>query len=239
MTTPRRSALSLTLTGTGWFHALFLTIGLAVAAPAEVMFERAWRLQMGGAEVSGQVLRLWQGTQSCGRSNLDICTTWNVAYGFDAGGWRTTQTSVSQDLYDTLREGGPIAVRYVLADPTINEVDFGWTFFGGMLLFLFALAFGVTGFWGLRVRARRAAQMVLLRDTGTPRRAEVTGLEATRTRVNGRALCHLVWRDETGAMGKSAPRRSDRLPPPGAEITVYADPAGRLPAVWKGDCGSR
>lgn len=239
MATSKRGIWALTLAKPGWIYTLFLAVGLAVAIPALVLFERAAQLQFGGTEVQGQVTRLWQAEETCGRNNLDTCTAYTVAYGFDAGGWRTTQTSVSQDLYATLQEGGPIAVRYVTADPTINEVDFGWTFFGGVMLLLFAIGFGGFGGIALWRRWRNAHRLVTLRETGAVRQAIVTAREATRWRVNRRPQFILRWRDAMGAEGASLAQPVDALPEVGASITVYADSAGKLAPVWAGDSGAR
>lgn len=173
MASTERGVLALTLALPGWVFALFVIIGLGIAVPAEVMFERAWRLQMGGASVEGQVSRLWITTHTCGKGNLDICTDYNVAFAFDSGTWRQTQTKVSQGFYGGLTEGGPIAVRYVRDDPTIIEVEYGWTFFSGTLLLIFALAFLIGGGLGLRWRWLLAQRLVTLRQTGETRQATV------------------------------------------------------------------
>ena len=235
----KRGLWALTFTASGWAFAVFLAIGIAIAVPALVLFEQAARLQFGGVTVQGQVTRLWQATESCGKDNLESCTSYNVAYGFDAGGWRTTQTSVGSDLYASLKESGPIAVRYVRDDPTINEVDFGWTFFGGLMLLLFAMAFG--GFGGVMLlgRVRQAHRLLTLRATGEERQATVTAREATRWSVNRKPQVILRWRDVTGVVGASVAQPPEGLPEVGAGITIYADPDGKLASVWLGDSGAR
>ncbi len=237
--TAKRGVLGLTLVAPGWIFVLLVLIGLGVAIPGEVMFERAWRLQMGGATVQGQVNRLWTSTHSCGKDSMDTCTSYNVDFSFDSGTWRQTQTTVTPFLYGELTEGGPITVRYVKDDPTIFEVEFGWTFFQGLIFMFFALTLLIGASLGLRWRWGLARRMVTLRETGTRRQATVTGLAQTNTTVNGRRLYRLQWRDEAGVSGQSQGWPQAKLPGVGTMATIYADPQGSLPPVWEGDCGAR
>ncbi len=239
MAVSKRGVLGLALASPGWVFALLILIGLGIAVPAEVMFERAWRLQMGGATVEGTVDRLWTSTRSCGKDNMDTCTDYNVDFGFDPGTWRQTEISVTQGFFEALKEGGPIPVRYVRDDPTIIEVESGWTFFEGILFLYVALTFLIGGGFGLGWRRRLAHRLVTLRETGERRQAMVTAQERTNFRVTGTPLYRLRWRDEAGVTGQSQAWPQARLPALGSAVTIYADPAGNLPPVWEGDCGAR
>ncbi len=239
MAAGKRGVMSLTFATPGWIYAILIVVGIGIAIPAEVMFEEAWRLQMGGATVIGQVSRLWLDTHSCGHDNMQTCTSYNVAYGFDSGVWRQTQVEVSREFYSALRESGPIAVRYVVSDPTINEVEFGWTLFGAVVFLAFAAAFALVGGLFLRRRWQEVGRMVHLRETGVQRQAEVTGSDRTGWVINGQTQYAITWLDEAGILGKSLGRRLQTLPATGSQITIYADPDGKLPSVWARDSGLR
>lgn len=107
---------------------------------------------------------------------------------------------------------------------------------------------GILALFGtaLGIRALRIARrMASLRDTGERRSARVTAVERVcwlRRSSNWR----MTWQDEAGQSGRTKLDGQDwwrgpgpGFPPVGATITIYADPTGRLPAVWEGDCGAR
>ena len=148
-------------------------------------------------------------------------------------------TTVGSGFYGTLQTDGPIPVTYLRSDPAVNEVESGWTLFGGLLLLLLALVFGGVGGGALWVRVRKVLQAEGLRAAGVPRRATVTALQPTRFTVNGTRLWRIQWQDETGAVGQSNGRAPGDVPAIGAVVTVYADPAGKRAAVWEGDSGTR
>ncbi len=237
---PKRGQIWLILSVAGWIFLVLIGVGLVLAGPAASALWSGIRLQASGVEVTGQITSRAQGTRSCGRNNLDSCAEFDVGFGFDAAGVRQVGTaSVTAAVYGGLREGGTIGVRYVSGDPATYEVDFGTTLIGAVGLWVVALLFLVPGAMGLAARMRMAARLTRLRDTGALRGAVVTAVERSNTRVNGIQLWVMRWRDEAGAAGQCRMQRQVYLPEVGAAITVYADPEGRLPAVWEGDSGTR
>ncbi len=237
---PKRGRFGLTMSVAGWIFAAMVVVGIGLAVPAVSELRKGWRLEEAGAEVNGRVTALVRGTRSCGKDNMQTCDDYTVGFAYAAaGGVRQGTASVTAGFYGGLRQGGPVGVRYVVDDPAITEVDFGTTLIGAVALWLIALGFAVPGGIGLWFRARLAARLIRLRDEGTMRSAVVTAVERSNTRVNGIQLWVMRWRDDAGVVGKSRMQRQVYLPSLGAAITVYADPEGKLDAVWEGDSGTR
>ncbi len=240
MSDPKRGVVSLVLGNAGWVFAVFLVIGVGVMVPGLVMLDHALRLEAGGADATGTVEKLWAETHSCGKDDMDTCNGYHVRYGFVvAGVHRDDEADVASDFYAGLGEGKPIAVRYLPTDPAINEVEFGFSWFGGAILLLFGLIFGLVGAIPLGLRLRFARRAVALREDGVARGAKVTAKEATNLRINNRMMYVIRWTDSAGVSGKSRSRGADGLPEVGTEIRVFADPEGKVPPVWAGDTGER
>lgn len=110
--------------------------------------------------------------------------------------------------------------------------------FDGGILALFGTALGIRAL----CTARR---MAWLRDSGQRRSARVIAVERVRW-LRRYANWRATWQDEAGQPGRTKLHGQDRrggpgpaLPPVGVTITIYADPDGKLPSVWEGDCGAR
>ena len=240
MVYPKRSRASLIFGDAGWVFGLFLLGGAATGVPALFMLGHAAQLYSQGVPVQGKVDQLWQTQESCGKDNLDSCNRYHVHYSFDAGGPLHEDTaSVGAEFYASLQAGGAIAVRYVRGNPDINEVEGGWSAFGGVLLLLFSLVFTAVAAVAIWTRVRTVLRGERLRDTGLARQATVTGQARTNITVNNRQLWRITWRDDSGAEGQSRGRALPDLPATGTVITIYADPAAAVPAVWDGDFGTR
>ncbi|MEO6299600.1 MAG: hypothetical protein ABIV25_01710 [Paracoccaceae bacterium] len=240
MSYPKRGRLGLMMSVAGWIFAAMIGLGIVLAVPAYSEFRTGWRLDEAGAEVTGRIASLVQGTHSCGKNNLSTCEDFTVGFDFAAAGvgWHGS-ASVSSGFYAGLSEGGSIVVRYVIDDPSITEVDLGTTLIGGVALWLIALGFMVAGGIGLWFRLRMATRLVRLRDDGTMRLATVTSQDRANVRVNGIQLWTMSWLDDAGVVGKSRMQRQKYLADVGAKITVYVDPVGKLPPAWEGDSGTR
>ena len=240
MSYPRRSVVSLVLGKARWLFGLALLVGLALAIPAVHGLEDGWALSFHGSEVTGQVTDMSITTRSCGKNHMDTCTDYNLSFDFEAAGVMTSRTTtVSEATYRSLSLKGAIRVRYVKSDPRLIEVEPGSTLIGGVGLALITLAFLGFGVWGLGAGLRKATRMIRLRETGVPQQVTVLAQVDAKTRINGRAMWRITWADAAGLAGKSRLYRQSDLPAPGTQITVYADPAGKLPSVWEGDCGTR
>lgn len=85
MTFPRRSRVSMVFGDMAWAFCRFLVIGLATGAPALYLLRQGWLLQSRGVSVQGQVEKLWQTSDSCGKDNMDTCTNYHVRCGWAAG----------------------------------------------------------------------------------------------------------------------------------------------------------
>jgi hypothetical protein len=240
MSYPKRSVAQLVFSATGWVLAGLLGLAGGLAIPAVILLGQGWRLDGAGVEVTGQVTRLWLDNAMCAQSPSQSCTYDMVDYVYEAAGATLQgQESVSGPFYAGLHQGGPVQVRYVAQDPGTSEIEIGLTLIGAVFLALLALAIGGAGAFGLWRRLRMARGMVQMRDTGVMRRAMVTSLVPSRIRVNNRQQWVMRWTDSAGAEGRSRMRGVEDLPAAGSEITVYADPAARVPPVWEGDCGTR
>lgn len=240
MAYPRRGVAGLVLTRAGWLFGLAALVGLVLAIPAVRNLQEGWALAMRGVEVKGQVRDMQITTRSCGKNQMDTCTDYNLAFDFEASGVMTHGTAkVGQSTYNGLTLMAPIRVRYLPDDPALTEVEEGTTLVSGVALVALVLAFLGLGLWGLLSRLRNARRMIWLRDEGGMQRARVLAQIDTKTRINGVAMWRITWADASGVASRSRLTRLADLPEVGAEITIYTDPAGRLPSVWEGDCGTR
>ena len=114
MAYPKRSIISLGMGVPGWICLVFLLIGLVFGTVASFQIAKGWRLQTAGVEVRGHVKSLTLRTHSCGKDNMDTCTSYDVSYFFDAGGkGQEAQALVAASFYAGLSEGLALPVRYV------------------------------------------------------------------------------------------------------------------------------
>lgn len=240
MSYPRRGVAGLVLGKAGWLYVVGVLVGLGLGIPAVIGLENGWALSFHGAEVTGQVTDMSITTRSCGKNNLDTCTDYNLSFDFEASGVMTRGAGkVSEGTYRGLALKGPIRVRYLPSDPALTEVEPGATLGGGVGLAGIALAFGGVGVWGLWSSGRKARRMIWLRDFGLEQRVKVTDLVDARTKINNAAMWRITWTDLGGLPARSRLWKRADLSAPGTEVTIYADPAGKLPSVWEGDCGTR
>ncbi|NNU81352.1 hypothetical protein HMH01_12980 [Halovulum dunhuangense] len=149
--------------------------------------------------------------------------------------------AVSIGFYNAVNAGDTLPLRVWSVDPTVNELEPGSTAQAvliGKILSVIGLVGG--GLWFERVW-RRARAAIRVRETGERRTAEVFAHEDARMKKNRVRYHRLVWRDEKHDTGKSLPMAEARIVqfPPGTQVHVYADPAGRLAPVWEGDVGPR
>lgn len=251
MTFARRSVISQVFGVPGLVFGLFGLVGLVFATVGWFSHRGGQDFAAHGVNVLGQVEARWQSTRDCKDSNSNTtrtCTDFNIGYGYEVMGkvWHDTVTTDYQS-YANLAEGLPVMVRYLPSDPgdSVTSLQAGWVDASGGLRVV-GLVFGglggvfvPLGFGGLAWLVRGALRRTALRDTGTARGAVVLAREPTNVTVNGRSQWRIRWTDDAGALGQSRGQSPDSLPQTGDRITVYADPTGRLPAVWEGDSGSR
>ena len=222
----------------GWFgFALFLgsLIWLTHAVPE---LDVAWKLETKGVMTQGRVDRVWREIPPPkGRAGFMF------DYSFVANGAYGGRASTSESEWISLHVGGPIAVWYLPDDPDSHTPYPRMAFWSGLFavfggLFLVSLgAFAVLGIlW-------RFGQMIFLSKRGLRRTATVTGIRKSWRSNFLLQFWTVIWLDETGRAGASNQQivwfHAVEPPAVGATITVYADPSGRLPTVWEGDCGAR
>lgn len=251
MSYPRRGLFSQVFGVIGLVSAIFLVIGSVFSVVGWLSWRSAQEFQANGVDVMGRVEKRWESTHDCKDNNSNVtrtCTDFNVGYAYEVAG-KTLHDSATTDYntYADLAEGTPIKLRYLPGDPGDSVTSFDPDTVdaaGGMTVL--ALVFGglgglfvLFGGGGLLWLIRGALRRNRVRDGGTARGAVVLAREETNVRVNNRVQWRIRWKDDTGAMGQSRAQPPDGLPEVGARITVYADPTGRLPAVWEGDSGSR
>lgn len=224
----------------GWVPLVMAVSGLFLVGLAAKQTFRAVDLAYHAATVTGQVTSLTHGTHSCGKRGHSTCEDYKIEYRFTVNDRLVRgSASVSNDFYAKFRTGDAIPVRYASDDPSINEVAFGATIGGAVGLSLFvAVWISVFGFWGTKV-FMAATRMMNLRENGVQRDAMVTDHVKSSVSVNNVRHWYMTWRDDTGLMGKSWPRRQESLPAIGSAITVYADPANNVAPCWSGDSGLR
>lgn len=110
---------------------------------------------------------------------------------------------------------------------------------GALVGGLLGVTFSAVGGGFVYFALRNAGRAIGVRDDGEKRSAKVSAHGRTSYRVNEVTQLRLEWRDESGETGHSLHHAPDTLTPypVGSDITIYADPEGRLPSVWEGDVG--
>lgn len=167
-------------------------------------------------------------------------TIYVLRYRFAAGGGTTVEgeQAISEQRWKRLERDGPVAIRYLPADPFVNRVEGEARGGGGRLLTpvggglsLVGLACFLSGLLSsLRTRA-------ILRD-GTPLRATVATVDVRR--VRGRTSCtiHYTYRDPAGTAreGKSPPMSASEADgwKPGATARIRIDPDRPERSAWVG-----
>ncbi|WP_291833578.1 DUF3592 domain-containing protein [Limimaricola sp.] len=232
---PKRSAARMFWAAGGWGAAIALAMGVAFGAVAVTQRTFAQDLDRDGVKVMGTLSDL----TSTSRTNRT--PTYTAHYYFqtpDENIVSASQTIGYEDYY-ALQKGAPIEVTYLPADPAKSEVVRGRTGFNGWILMLISAVFLAGGVvWGW-VQWGRSKIEVALREHGEVRRAQVVAHEV-KGKTNDKPTSWVaLWRDETGAEGKTLVHKAKTLPAIGAALTVYADPKGGAKAVWEGDVGTR
>lgn len=220
----------------GWMAAFPLVFAVAFGLIAMHEGRKAERLERDGAVAQATITgkRIDVSYDSDGDKDTDYV----MELRFRADGRDLAdEEEVSRGFYHAHHIGDRLSVRYWRPDPAVFELEPGstdrkilWTKIGSIV------ALVIAGFWGERCW-RKASRMVRLGDHGARRRATVLAVERTNVRVNNRPRYRLTWEDDEGFRGRSLMGPHERFDdwPEGGEITVYADPAGRLDPVWEED----
>ncbi len=235
MTYEKRSALAMFWRSGGWIALLLIFAGIGIGLYNATSRQAASLLASDGAEAFGEVTNKT-------RSKSNKSYSYRVSYSFPTPDDPYTRglQNVTVEFYDSVEVGGPVSVRYLPGDPTISEVDIGRTAtmgWRGLALTIGLLAAGIGGSGFLIGKARA---LIGLRDHGEMREATVTSHAVDpKQKANTKDQARALWTDAKGGSGRSRPDDPGKLPPVGDTITIFADPAGRIDAVWEGDVGSR
>lgn len=235
-----RSAFALFLRLHGWIAAISLVFAILFGILTLSLGQKAERLESDGAIATATVLdkRIEERRDDDG----DIKRSYWMDVRFPAGDGTVTESSrVSRGFYGETAIGDAIPVTYWRPDPTVFELEPGSTRSKILIpKIISALALAGSLFWGWHT-AQKAQGAAYLYARGERRRAQVIEHAETNYKVNKRPRYRLVWRDETGLVGRSWPMGETALAnhPKGADLTIYADPAGKLPSVWEGDVAKR
>ena len=220
-------------------HFLGLWGGLAVGAAALSIFlalvgqsgsRTADRLTNQGADTEATVTDKRRSTDSDGD------TQYFVRYAFIvAGETLEDRQDVSFDLFQRLREGDRIPVRYWTGDPTVSEIERGAaetvaTFgkAGAIIASLIALVLG-------RIGWKRAAHATWMGRHGIHRQVTVETHQLTNVEINDVPQWKATWREADGRTGATRMARRDLLPEVGSPITILVDPEGHRDSMWEGD----
>jgi hypothetical protein len=236
----RAGRLRLFLRLWGWMAAFPLLFAVIFGLITMVEGRKAERLEADGAVAEATVTgkRIDVSYDSDGDKDTDYM----LEFRFRAEGRELAdEEEVSRSFYHANGVGDSLPVRYWRPDPSVFELEPGatattilWT----KIVSIVGLV--IAGFWTERCW-RKANRMIRLHEHGARRRATVLRVERTNVRVNNRPRYRLAWEDDEGFRGRSLMGPFERFDdwPEGGEITVYADPAGRLPPVWEEDLRAR
>lgn len=223
---------------TGWVALIFLLPAIIVTLISMSENRKANRLNDAGAEAAATIVA--KDVRVTTDSDGDRSTSYYLTYEWQHE--RQTyrdEDSVGRAFYNTLEIGHWTPVRYWLENPMVNEIQSGNAGTSALITKIIAVVlFVLAGVWAERCWLK-AGRAVKVRDLGERRQAKVVEHYRTAVRVNNRPMYRLKWRDQAGDTGQSMWLRGAKLDryPVGSEITVFADPRGRWPAVWEGDVG--
>jgi hypothetical protein len=236
----KRSVISQVFGMTGLAVSLFLFAGTVFSVVALSIYRAEAVFAAERANVVGVVHYSTTNTFDCrqnGSAPPKACSSYSVVYLYEAEGkQRVGITITNGDTNARMKTGTRIMVRYLRSDPSKVRTTFdpervdvddgdGW---------LYALSFGGLGGVYLLIGG---AGVVWLRKTGTAQGAVVLAQDETNVQVNHETQW-IKWKDDSGTLGQSLGQAGGNLPPVGARIEVYADPASQQ-LVWEGDIGPR
>ena len=226
--------------GFGWLTYFLLPFAIVFTLIAMFEGRKFERLRDEGVTVTATITD--KDIEITTDSDGDKSTTYYLSYDFLAGTRPVSdRDSVGRGFYNSLSIGDRTELRYWGPDPDVNEIEPGSTRTTIWITKVLAviLLTGV-GAWTERCW-RKASRAIRVRDRGERTTATVTGHYKTGVSVNKRPRFRLEWRDERGRGGRSFlhPKNVLDLYPVGSEVTVYADPQGRLASVWEADVGPR
>ena len=227
-----RRRFSLLKAGLFGVAVLAVTVFL-IATPVIHDLRSGWALRFNGVDTTGQVTRLWHHGRG---KTLEMF----VAYAFDVDGRNFSgENAVDETLFRSLSKGDSIALRYGADDPQLSTISIfgehrGMRAVGYCVLFVMAMVLLLAA---ISSKIEASYRMNYLRKVGV-RRSAVVNRHANGLGFSDGSFSSIVWQDEKGAAGQSSMMRA-RLPILGTKITVYADPEGKLPAIWDGEFGKR
>lgn len=214
----------------GWLAVGAAVLAVFLALVGQSGSRTADRLNTQGADAEAVVTDKRRSTDSDGD------TRHFVRYAFNVGDktFRDRQ-DVSFDLFQRLREGDRIPVRYWTGDPAVSEIERGAAEtvatagkVGATVAALLALVLG-------RVGWKRAAHATWMGRHGVHRQVTVEAHQPTNVEINDVPQWKATWREADGRAGATRMTRLDRLPDVGSTITILVDPEGRRDSLWEGD----
>ncbi len=219
-----------------WAFALLVAAGLGLGAIKISDYQTASQFAEDGVKVVGEVTHMKYYSSRTGSGGSS--KTFRVSYTFATpeDPYNNGIQGVSEQFYEALTDGAPIAVWYLPSDPTSNVVDLDKLSSGLGLTLAIAAGVILAGAIGIGFSIARARACIKLRETGETLVATITHqVTEGKKKLKG----HFQWRAADGREGRSLTAPLADLPPIGSSVTIFADPAQRLKPVWEGDVGSR
>jgi hypothetical protein len=214
----------------GWLALGAAALAVFLALVGQSGSRTADRLTHEGADAQATVTDKRRSTDSDGD------TRHFVRYVFVVGAESfEDRQDVSFALFQRLREGDRIPVRYWTGDPTVSEIERGAAeavaTFGKVGAIIAALVALVPGWIGWK----RAANATWMGRHGVPRQVRVEAHVETNVAINDVPQWKATWREADGRAGATRMARQDRLPEIDRQITILVDPEGHRDSMWEGD----
>jgi hypothetical protein len=221
-----------------WVGALLLVFGLVFGIVGAAAGIEDARFAAGGATAEGIVL-----SKDIQHSTSSSRTSYSIRYRFTLPSDQRYEGSSSIDSsgWDALIEGGPVAVQYLVSDPSSNRIPGT----GDVIFVVLFLGVGVGlvpggGYLVWRASGTLREDRRLLR-VGTETRATVAAIEPTSISIN-RRLQWVISDAYRDASGKDHKGRSWMMPPdeagtfsPGDQATILYDPDRPAQSLWVHD----
>ncbi len=221
----------------GWIAIIPILIGVGIIFVGTVISEDADRLGADGVEAMATVIGKQEFTRRS--TNSATSTDYYVRYHFPLGDGTLhyDRRSVSLSFYEEVEYGVQVPVRFLPADPSLNEIESGAIGENALYAMLIGAVVAFGGILALHFTLRHSRRALHIRDNGV--RAEATVEKVVR--ATGGNCITFTYVDDDGKTHKktSYPGRAQRIAgvEHGDRIRIRFDPRAPKRAYWERDLG--
>jgi hypothetical protein len=167
-------------------------------------------------------------------------TTYSVRYRFaiGAGAAFEAERQVGEEAWKPLRQDGPVAVRYLPEDPTVNRLDAERTA-GVSTLAAIGIVLAAAGLGGMALGTLAVRRLLWILRHGATADARVSAVDSRTLRGRTTFIVRYTFRDDDGVeqSGKSLPLTAAEAASwkEGARARIRFDPQKPARNAWVGE----